>query len=363
MKVAISKITMSFPLFFLVFSLLLSTSCSTMTPLSQAAKDGDVSKIRQLLNQGVDVNDRGGDKYPVSAIHWAAYSGSIEAVNLLLESGVNVNTRDYCDQSPLIWATNRNNSHKSEMISLLISKGADPEIVDCYGCKVFNYIDYSEDKALIEVLPKRNSESEIICIYDAGFKSFKPTIDYKDLLIKLNYKGSGNIVLAVQDKRKYIISREKKPEYIGYFRHDNVGRRDDVTTPNKNPLSDELSLVIAESLKRAGYDVNEVKALLSETDKDLIEKMKQFHANRLVILTLNEWIGETFLEVFFNYDIRLIIMNEKGETIGAANIQGEDNPGNPYWVPQVRAKIYLPEAAQKHLTELLNKPEIAAALR
>jgi ankyrin repeat protein len=348
--------------FILCISFQLITGCTTMTPLNKASKDGNASHIRLLLSQGVNVNERPQSKYPTSAIHWASYSGNIDAVNLLLESGANVNDRDYCDLTPLIYAANGNSSNKDKMVSFLISKGADLEIIDCSGWTIFNHADYSEDKALIEVLAERRSKSKKLGIDDPDFQPYKPTIDYKYLLIKLNYKGSGKIVLTVQDKRPYIISGEKKPEYVGYFRKANFGQPYDATTPNKNPLSEVLSSRIAESLKRAGYDVIEVKSIPAETDNATIETMKQYGTNKIVIMTLREWLSEAYYNVGLTYDVGLTIMDENGNTVAVENIKGSDDLGDRNWVPEMRAKVYVPEAAKKKLEELFNKREIIKSL-
>jgi len=328
------------------------------SPLSKASQNCDVEKIRSLLSQGIDVNERSKGKYPTSAIHWAANSGCIEAVTLLLQAGASVNTRDYCDQTPLIWAANGNYSHKSRMVSFLISKGADVGIVDCHGWSIFNYADSSEDKSLIESLTEKRIKAIKRGIDNPDYQPYKPTIDYKNMFIDIQYHGAEKIVFAVHDKRPYVISGEKKQDYVGYFRKANYGQPYDATTPNKIPLSNALSLSVIAALRRSGYDVDEVNAIPSESNRELIEKMKQFRANKLVILTLLEWLSEAYYNVGFTYDISLLVMDENGVEIGAANIKGADDLGDPAWVPEMRAKNYVPEAAKNKIETLFNKQEI-----
>ncbi|TSA46294.1 MAG: ankyrin repeat domain-containing protein [Deltaproteobacteria bacterium] len=348
--------------FILFISFQLITGCTTMTPLIKASKDGDVQQIRSLLSQSINVNERTQGKYPTSAIHWASYSGSIDAVSLLLESGANVNDRDYCGQTPLIYAAHGYSSERNKLVSFLISKGADPEIVDCYGCTVFSYSDNFGDKALINALAEIRSKSKKTGIVDPDFQPYKPTIDYKYLLIKLNYKGSGKVVFMVQDKRPYILAGEKQPEYVGYFRNANFGIPYDATTPNKNPLSEALSSRISESLKMSGYDVIEVRSKPTDTDTAILEKMKQYGTNKIIIMTLREWLSEAYYNVALTYDVGLTIMDESGNVIAIENIKGSDDLGDRYWRPEIRAKVYVPEAAQKKLEELFNKQEIIKSL-
>lgn len=53
------------------------------TPLHNAAKTGDIKKIRQLLDAGADINAT--DNRGSSALHWAVLTGHLEATKLLLK--------------------------------------------------------------------------------------------------------------------------------------------------------------------------------------------------------------------------------------------------------------------------------------
>ena len=85
-----------------------------------AARKGDVAKLKELLDKGVDVNTK--TQYGATALAYACDKGHIEVVKLLLERGANVNVRDtFYGEVPLGWALQRNNV---EIIKLLIEKGA-----------------------------------------------------------------------------------------------------------------------------------------------------------------------------------------------------------------------------------------------
>lgn len=315
-------------LFFIlvIVMFLIFCGCATVSqsPLFHASERGDSSTVQKLINEGANVNEQ--DKNGYTPLMIAAWSG------------------------------------KTETVKVLLNRSADPEIVDCNGCTAFNYADYTNDKELIESMPKRKRKSEITCIYDPNFKPYKPTIDYTDLLIKLNYKGSGKIVLSVQDKRPYIVSGEKKLEYVGYFRNANYGTPYDATTHNKRAFYETLSSCIAESLKRAGYDVIEVNSLPTETDNVLIEKMKQYGTSKIVVVTLKEWLSEAYYNVGLTYDVGLTIIDERGATVAVEYIKGSDDLGDKRWVAEMRAKAYVPKAAEKKFEQLFNKQEIIKSL-
>lgn len=60
--------------------------------LMNAAKEGDLKQVRDLLDNGADVDTK--DDSGVSALLAAAVNGHIEVVKLLLESEANVDAKD-----------------------------------------------------------------------------------------------------------------------------------------------------------------------------------------------------------------------------------------------------------------------------
>jgi len=91
--------------------------------LHDAADQGDVAKVRHLLEKGADVNARSGDWRQQTPLHLAAYDiGNTEVAKLLIAKGADVNARDENLATPLHNAALNGNP---EMAKLLIAKGAD----------------------------------------------------------------------------------------------------------------------------------------------------------------------------------------------------------------------------------------------
>lgn len=97
-----------------------------ITPLHQAAFNGQVNKVKGLLKNGCDVNVR--DKYGWTPLHDATIQGHCEIIKILIDAGADINAQDYEDlYTPLHDAARNNNK---EIMNILLAEGADTKIVD-----------------------------------------------------------------------------------------------------------------------------------------------------------------------------------------------------------------------------------------
>ena len=95
----------------------------------EAAKNGDLNKISQLLQSDPDLlNSR--DQQNKTALHFACQNGHIEVVKLLVEKGANVNITDYDFKSPLLWAASEG---YREILDILLKNNADKYATDIDG--------------------------------------------------------------------------------------------------------------------------------------------------------------------------------------------------------------------------------------
>ena len=58
-----------------------------VSPICQAAATGDVEKVKQLLNNGVDVNQKSNGMQP---IHYAAKLNRVEIIKVLITAGSDI---------------------------------------------------------------------------------------------------------------------------------------------------------------------------------------------------------------------------------------------------------------------------------
>lgn len=88
--------------------------------IANAAQRGNLQAVRQLINQGSDVNASQADG--TTALLWAAEANNLELVRVLIEAGANVTAANVAGASPLLLASQNGNA---ELLKLLLDNGAD----------------------------------------------------------------------------------------------------------------------------------------------------------------------------------------------------------------------------------------------
>ena len=105
-----------------------------MAPIHNAAQNGNLNRVKALLNQGVPVNARTVNGR--TALHWAAQAGSLSVVQELLKRGAHVNPRTRSGMTPLHVALVLGRSH---IVHALLKAGANPKYGNIYGHRAHNY--------------------------------------------------------------------------------------------------------------------------------------------------------------------------------------------------------------------------------
>lgn len=113
--------------FAILFAGMVMAGCATTPPLIEAAESGNVKEVEALLNQGADVNVKGGGGLAnnSNALDQASLNGHAEVVSLLLDRGAKMNAskgRVNGDWSTLSIAAMHLNT---DVINILLDRGAD----------------------------------------------------------------------------------------------------------------------------------------------------------------------------------------------------------------------------------------------
>ncbi len=114
----------------LLFSLLAGCATTTArTSLMKAVEGGNSDAVRQLLNSGVNVNEKsdydigpGGKEW--TALHLAAKRGDVNITRLLLDHGADPGIGTKMRWTPLKWAEHKGNTFVAKMLREAMEKDA-----------------------------------------------------------------------------------------------------------------------------------------------------------------------------------------------------------------------------------------------
>ena len=112
----------------LILAIIVASVFAGCTPaLHKAVKDGDTARVRELLNNGADVNVRetSKDRLQYTPLHWAAYLGDWEIAEMLLFSGAEIDAEDPWYSTPLYLAAEQ--AHM-DFVRKLIAEGANVNV-------------------------------------------------------------------------------------------------------------------------------------------------------------------------------------------------------------------------------------------
>lgn len=192
--------------------------------------------------------------------------------------------------------------------------------------------------------------------------AFGNTHRYHDTIASINASGTIAIGVATHDQREYVVSGRKNPDFIGLQRG-GYGNPFDVSTARGNPLAEDMTQSIVNSLVKKGFKAIPVLVTHADERQSVIDKLKVAGGERLLIFTLTEWKSDTFQNTALIYDIKAEVLEQAGKTMAEKEIKGKDDLGGSFWNAPAHAKKAIPIAFREKIEKLLNSSEIEAALR
>ena len=185
---------------------------------------------------------------------------------------------------------------------------------------------------------------------------------YDLAVAEIPFSGNTKVAVTTEDRRPYVLNRDKEPDFVGLQRG-GYGNPFDVTTASGDPLASDMTAVLRRSLDAKGFTTIPIVLAVDGPVDSLAEKVSASGAERVLILTLREWKSDTYTNTALIYDVSLRVIDAAGAIRAETELQGRDDLGGSFWNPPAHAKDAVPQAFQKKLEILLGEPEIAAALR
>ncbi|MFT9494170.1 M48 family metallopeptidase [Anaerosolibacter sp.] len=99
------------------------------TIMVQAVAEGDIAKVKEQLESGIDPDIQDADGW--TPLMWAAQDNNVDLIQLFIEAGADLELQDYYEETALMKAASQDHV---EAIALLIEAGADPNMAsESYG--------------------------------------------------------------------------------------------------------------------------------------------------------------------------------------------------------------------------------------
>ncbi|MEM7120249.1 MAG: hypothetical protein AAF563_03160 [Pseudomonadota bacterium] len=175
----------------------------------------------------------------------------------------------------------------------------------------------------------------------------------------LDLETEHTVAVSVVDHRPYIVDGDKDPSFVGLMRAA-FGNPWDVTTGSERPLAQDMTTSIVDSMKQKDIDAVAVVVPHSSDNAAARQELLITDADRYVLLVLQEWKSDTYINTAFIYNATLEVLGPTGVPLAEKTLSGRDNLGAAA-VP-ADARIDVENAVRQKIEEMLNDPEIVAAL-
>jgi hypothetical protein len=183
--------------------------------------------------------------------------------------------------------------------------------------------------------------------------------DYRNASVSLPVKGDSEVTLGIIDNRSYVLSGNKKSNFIGLQRG-GFNNPFDVTTSSGQPLADDMFIALSRALSDNGFTV--AKLYFSSPDSSIIATaIKDKGMAKNVVLTVTEWKTDVFMNVTLHYDLLLQVVAKDGNTVASNQVQGQEKIGGGGFEGQnSRAAA---AAFETKIGRLFNNPEVIESLK
>ena len=151
---------------------------------------------------------------------------------------------------------------------------------------------------------------------------------------KISYQGvstfsppvlSGQSAIAVSDKRPYVLSKDKNPDWVGLSRA-LTGIPYGVHTQSGKPLCDDLGLLLTSTFNKDGVNRAYQIVLGVNDDLNVTLSKKNKSEDLLFLFTILEWKTDVYFGVTLSYDVNLQIFSGS-ESLVTTTLKGSDKLG------------------------------------
>lgn len=144
--------------------------------------------------------------------------------------------------------------------------------------------------------------------------AYGQTEDHRHCWPSVEADSDSEVSVMVLDERPYIVSGDKLKTFVGLSRSQ-YGIPYDIHTVSNGPLARDLEQALVNGLLNSGILAS------------VVGSRGEFNAKgggdirKLLILTLKEWKSDRYRQTSFEYDISVVIYNQKGMVLGTNSLK------------------------------------------
>ena len=125
--------------------------------LNQAAVDGELDRVKELVSGGADVNSK--NRMGMTPLVVAALNNRTAVCEFLIANGADLNAKDGQGRTALYLAVERGNK---ELIELLVKKGADVNVTTGRGENAFSLAKKKGNAEIVDLLAKNGGTDPVV---------------------------------------------------------------------------------------------------------------------------------------------------------------------------------------------------------
>jgi hypothetical protein len=183
------------------------------------------------------------------------------------------------------------------------------------------------------------------------------THQYDSVVPEIRASTGSKITVGAQDRRVYVLNRDKAETFVGLSRG-GFGNPFDVTTASGQPLAEDFAKAIERSLTSKNFAVTTVRLALNLTEAEAIKRLA-LTAQKSILVTIKEWKADTYMNTRLLYDVTVKVLDGAGKILGESSIAGTDNLGGSAVNPPEHSRSAVPAAFRRKLEELFSAPGVA----
>lgn len=184
--------------------------------------------------------------------------------------------------------------------------------------------------------------------------------DYSYTDANWNVQTDKPVAVAVHDDRPYIADGDKTPDFVGLSRG-GFGNPFDVVTASGKPVAEDMTTAIVNGLKASNIAVRRVDIPARRSRSQARAAVLAAGAARALLITLQEWKTDTYVNSRLLYDVRAQVFDGSGKQIARKEINGTESMG-AHMLPSETGKALAPVYREK-IDRIIEDPIIREALR